>query len=76
MVPCTDTMKETEPPAATLTEFGERMESTMGTDGAGGVGVEDGDAAVALNGTTTGSELTLVRIDKVPVTVPGLSPRR
>jgi hypothetical protein len=56
MVPCIDAMKGTEPPAATLTEFGEmRMESTMGTDGAGGVAVEDGDAAVALYGTTTGS---------------------
>jgi hypothetical protein len=44
----------------------------MGTDRAGGVGVEDGDAAVALNGTTTGSELALVRIDNVPVTVPGV----
>jgi hypothetical protein len=46
VVPCTNAVKETAPPAATLAEVGETLtESTT----AGGVGVEDGDVEVALS---------------------------
>ena len=47
VVPCTNAVKETAPPAATLAEVGETL--TESTTAAGGVGVEDGDVEVALS---------------------------